>query len=288
MNATALKSEDMVVSDFGTQEFVTVHVGDQILGVGVKEIHDVFALSELTPVPGARKEIAGVLNLRGRIVTAIDARVILGLPPRENGYAGVMAVGVEHKGESYGVLVDSVGEVLRLKDSEFEANPINMDAKWKNISRGIYRLEGKLLMTIDIEKLLVQSNQNLGSKGQNMKSCLVVDDSRVIRKVARRILEDMDFQVNEAEDGQAALRKCQQEMPDAVLLDWNMPVMNGIDFLRELRSSPGGEAPVVVFCTTENDMSSIVEAMEAGANEYIMKPFDSEIVQSKFAEVGLI
>ncbi|WP_240007891.1 response regulator [Pseudaquidulcibacter saccharophilus] len=121
-----------------------------------------------------------------------------------------------------------------------------------------------------------------------MKSCLVVDDSRVIRKVARRILEDMDFQVNEAEDGQAALRKCQQEMPDAVLLDWNMPVMNGIDFLRELRSSPGGEAPVVVFCTTENDMSSIVEAMEAGANEYIMKPFDSEIVQSKFAEVGLI
>lgn len=121
-----------------------------------------------------------------------------------------------------------------------------------------------------------------------MKSCLVVDDSRVIRKVARRILEDMDFQVNEAEDGQAALRKCQQEMPDAVLLDWNMPVMNGIDFLRELRSSPGGETPVVVFCTTENDMSSIVEAMEAGANEYIMKPFDSEIVQSKFAEVGLI
>lgn len=121
-----------------------------------------------------------------------------------------------------------------------------------------------------------------------MKTCLVVDDSRVIRKVARRILEEMDFTVNEAEDGKVALNKCQQEMPDAVLLDWNMPVMNGIDFLKELRSAPGGASPIVVFCTTENDMTSIVAAMEAGANEYIMKPFDSEIVQSKFAEVGLI
>lgn len=120
-----------------------------------------------------------------------------------------------------------------------------------------------------------------------MKTCLVVDDSRVIRKVARRILEDMAFEVTEAEDGSVALRTCQQKMPDAVLLDWNMPVMSGIDFLKELRKTPGGNDPVVVFCTTENDMSAIVEAMEAGANEYIMKPFDSEIVQSKFSEVGL-
>lgn len=121
-----------------------------------------------------------------------------------------------------------------------------------------------------------------------MKTCLVVDDSRVIRKVARRILEDMAFIVNEAEDGQIALAKCRQQMPDAILLDWNMPVLNGIDFLKQLRDTPGGASPVVVFCTTENDMSAIVEAMEAGANEYIMKPFDSEIVQSKFSEVGLI
>ncbi|KAF0114363.1 MAG: two-component system chemotaxis family response regulator CheY [Hyphomonadaceae bacterium] len=121
-----------------------------------------------------------------------------------------------------------------------------------------------------------------------MKTCLVVDDSRVIRKVARRILEDMAFEVIEAEDGSVAMRNCEQHMPDAILLDWNMPVLNGIEFLRALRKSPGGEAPVVVFCTTENDMTAIVEAMEAGANEYIMKPFDSEIVQSKFAEVGLV
>lgn len=120
-----------------------------------------------------------------------------------------------------------------------------------------------------------------------MKTCLVVDDSRVIRKVARRILEDLSFNVDEAADGSEALARCRSAMPDAILLDWNMPVMNGIDFLRTLRADPGGDRPVVVFCTTENDMSAIAEAIESGANEYIMKPFDSEIVHSKFAEVGL-
>jgi len=121
-----------------------------------------------------------------------------------------------------------------------------------------------------------------------MKTCLVVDDSRVIRKVARRILEDLAFRVEEAGDGSEALSFCRSTMPDAILLDWNMPVMNGIDFLRHLRADPGGNRPVVVFCTTENDLSAIAQAIECGANEYIMKPFDSEIVQSKFAEVGLV
>jgi two-component system chemotaxis response regulator CheY len=121
-----------------------------------------------------------------------------------------------------------------------------------------------------------------------MKSCLVVDDSKVIRMVARRILETLDFEISEATDGQEALEVCRVEMPDAILLDWNMPVMNGIDFLRTLRVSEGGDAPVVVFCTTENDMSHIVEAMKAGANEYIMKPFDKEIIEAKFIQVGLL
>jgi two-component system chemotaxis response regulator CheY len=121
-----------------------------------------------------------------------------------------------------------------------------------------------------------------------MKTCLVVDDSRVIRKVARRILEDMSFSVQEAGDGQEALSSCRIAMPDAILLDWNMPVMNGLDFIKKLRADPGGDRPVVIFCTTENDLGAIAQAIEAGANEYIMKPFDSEIVQSKFAEVGLI
>ena len=121
-----------------------------------------------------------------------------------------------------------------------------------------------------------------------MKSCLIVDDSSVIRKVARRILEDLDFKITEAEDGQKALDACQGEMPDAVLLDWNMPIMDGLDFLRLMRELPGGHEPKVVFCTTENDVAHITEALRAGANEYIMKPFDREIVEAKFQEIGLI
>lgn len=121
-----------------------------------------------------------------------------------------------------------------------------------------------------------------------MKSCLVVDDSRVIRMVARKILEELGFTVHEAEDGQAALELCRKEMPDGVLLDWNMPVMDGLEFLKQLRALDGGDAPKVVFCTTENDLNHIQEAISSGADEYIMKPFDSEIVQSKFEQVGLL
>ena len=121
-----------------------------------------------------------------------------------------------------------------------------------------------------------------------MKTCLVVDDSSVIRKVARRILEDLDFVIVEAEDGQQAMVECRHAMPDAILLDWNMPVMDGLEFLGKLRAEAGGDKPKVVFCTTENDVAHIARAMHAGANEYIMKPFDREIVEAKFQEVGLI
>jgi two-component system chemotaxis response regulator CheY len=121
-----------------------------------------------------------------------------------------------------------------------------------------------------------------------MKNCLVVDDSSVIRKVARRILEGLEFQIAEAEDGEQALEACRRQMPDAVLLDWNMPKMDGYEFLRLLRRLPDGDRPKVVFCTTENDVAHIARALHAGANEYIMKPFDKEIVEAKFQEVGLI
>lgn len=121
-----------------------------------------------------------------------------------------------------------------------------------------------------------------------MKICLVVDDSSVIRKVARRILEGLDFQIVEAEDGEQALGACQRQLPDAILLDWNMPKMDGYEFLKALRRLPGGNEPKVVFCTTENDVAHIARALHAGANEYIMKPFDREIVEAKFQEVGLI
>ncbi len=120
-----------------------------------------------------------------------------------------------------------------------------------------------------------------------MRSCLVVDDSRVIRKVARRILEDIGYEISEAADGMEALAWCHAAMPDAILLDWNMPVMTGIEFLRRLRAEPGGQTPVVIFCTVENDLAHINEALEAGADEYIMKPFDGDIVSLKFAEAGL-
>jgi two-component system chemotaxis response regulator CheY len=120
------------------------------------------------------------------------------------------------------------------------------------------------------------------------KKCLIVDDSNIIRKVARRILEDLEFQILEAADGEQAMAACQCELPDAILLDWNMPKMDGYDFLRLLRRLPGGERPKVVFCTTENDAAHIARALQAGANEYIMKPFDKDIVEAKFQEVGLI
>ena len=121
-----------------------------------------------------------------------------------------------------------------------------------------------------------------------MKTCLVVDDSGVVRKIARRILEGMEFTVIEAEDGAVALEACKQMLADAVLLDWNMPVMDGFEFLVQLRRMAGGDVPKVVFCTTENGIDHISRALHAGANEYIMKPFDKDIVIAKFQEVGLL
>ncbi len=121
-----------------------------------------------------------------------------------------------------------------------------------------------------------------------MKTCLIVDDSRVIRKVARQIFESMSYTCSEAENGCIALDACKVNLPDFVLLDWNMPVMNGIEFIRALRILPDGTKPTVVFCTTENDLKHINEALEAGANEYIMKPFDADIIRGKLDQLGLL
>jgi len=117
-----------------------------------------------------------------------------------------------------------------------------------------------------------------------MKSCLVVDDSSVVRKVARRILEDLDYIIEEAEDGQEAFDKCRQEMPDAILLDWQMPVMSGLDFLKLLRAYVGGQVPRVIYMVTENDVGQIALALKAGATDFMMKPFDRDILEGKFAE----
>lgn len=110
----------------------------------------------------------------------------------------------------------------------------------------------------------------------------------MVRKVARRILETHGFTVSEAADGQQALDACRQTLPDCVLLDWNMPVMDGITFLAHLRGEFGPNNPPVLFCTTENEMSQITRALETGAQEYIMKPFDEEILIGKFGQVGLL
>ena len=119
-----------------------------------------------------------------------------------------------------------------------------------------------------------------------MKTCLIVDDSKVIRKVARHILETLDFTVSEAADGREALDCCIACPPDVILLDWNMPVMSGMDFLRALRDTNLGSRPKVVFCTTENGMAYIRAAIEAGADEYVMKPFDRDTLHSKLQIVG--
>ncbi|WP_292069399.1 response regulator [Brevundimonas sp. UBA7534] len=122
----------------------------------------------------------------------------------------------------------------------------------------------------------------------DLTTCLIVDDSRIIRKVARRIVEGLGYEVDEAADGAEALAYCTGAMPDVLLVDWNMPVMDGLSFLRRLRGLPGGDRPKVLFCTIETRPDRIAEALAAGADDYVMKPFDGEILQSKLAEVGAI
>jgi len=120
------------------------------------------------------------------------------------------------------------------------------------------------------------------------RTCLVVDDSRTVRKIARRILETQGYQVLEAEDGRDALTVCRQALPNCILLDWKMPVMDGISFLRALRQEFGADNPPVVFCTTENNLDHIALAMQTGAQEYIMKPFNEGILLGKLEQVGLL
>jgi purine-binding chemotaxis protein CheW len=134
-------------------EYVTFTTADQLFGLPIECVQDVFKPSSITRVPLAGAEIAGVLNLRGRIVTAVELRCRLGLGARVNGQVP-MAIGIELKGESFGLLVDAVGEVLKLADHECEANPINLDRNLGRMSAGVYRLDGHLLVILDIDRVL--------------------------------------------------------------------------------------------------------------------------------------
>jgi purine-binding chemotaxis protein CheW len=136
-----------------TTEYVTATVGGQLFGLPIARVQDVFVLDRLTRVPLAAPEIAGVLNLRGRIVTAIDMRRRLGLaPPGE--VRKRMAIGIEYKGESYGLLIDAIGEVLNLPTAGREANPVNLEPGLARVSAGVHRLEDRLLVVLDVERVL--------------------------------------------------------------------------------------------------------------------------------------
>jgi purine-binding chemotaxis protein CheW len=139
-------------------DYVTFTTAGQIFGLPIARVQEVFRPARITRVPLAGAQIAGVLNLRGRIVTAIDVRRRLGLQAREEGLA-LMAIGIESRGESFGLLVDTLGEVLRLSDSDIEANPINLDRRLADVSAGVHRLDGQLLVVLDIDRVLDVSTE---------------------------------------------------------------------------------------------------------------------------------
>jgi purine-binding chemotaxis protein CheW len=134
-------------------EFVTAWIADQLFGIPIQRVHDVFEAERVTHVPLAPVEIAGALNLRGRVVTAIDMRKRLGLPPREE-VKSQMAIGIDHRGEAYGLLVDSMGEVMKLGHASFDANPINLHKDWAHVCAGLYRLEDRLMAVLDVDRIL--------------------------------------------------------------------------------------------------------------------------------------
>ena len=133
-------------------EFVTVRIAGQLFGLPILEVEDVFAPTGITEVPLSSPEIAGVLNLRGRIVTAINMRRRLNLDDRYDD--GCMAIGIQHHGESYGLIVDSVGEVLRLEKGAIEPNPVNLNPSWSAVAAGIYQLDGELLVVLAVDRVL--------------------------------------------------------------------------------------------------------------------------------------
>ena len=155
-------SNDNKASGEQVIEYVTVMIGGQLFGLPISRVQDVFMPERVTRVPLSAPEIAGVLNLRGRIVTAIDMRRRLGLPPRADDKPA-MAVGIELKGESYGLLIDAVGEVMKLGEETREPNPVNLDARLARVSGGVHRLDGQLMVILDVDHVLNTSAEQIAA-----------------------------------------------------------------------------------------------------------------------------
>lgn len=154
IDPTATKGELELLGRHDTEQFVTVTIAGQLFGLPVLSVHDILGPQKITKVPLAPPEIAGSLNLRGKIVTAINVRQAMGLPPRESGLEKSMHVVVEHEGNGYSFMVDTVGEVLNLGPSEFEKSPATLDPRWLEVSAGVYRLPEQLMIVLDIDKLI--------------------------------------------------------------------------------------------------------------------------------------
>ncbi|MGL4728063.1 MAG: chemotaxis protein CheW [Bosea sp. (in: a-proteobacteria)] len=144
--------------DAGARDFVTLYLGDQMFGLPIDRVHDVFVASQIAGVPLAPREIVGLLNLRGKVVTALSLRARLGMAAAEQGADETtrrdMAIGIDHAGEAYALMVDKIGEVMRLDATTFEANPLHLNANWMALSSGVHRLDGKLLVILDVDAVL--------------------------------------------------------------------------------------------------------------------------------------
>src|SRR6516165_1240230 len=143
-------------------EYVTAMIGGQLFGLPISRVQDVFMPERVTRVPLASVEIAGVLNLRGRIVTVIDMRARLGLPKAADGKPP-MAVGVDLRGESYGLLIDQIGEVLRLPEESREENPVNLDPRMAKLAGGVHRLSGQLMVILDVDRVLEMAHDKMAA-----------------------------------------------------------------------------------------------------------------------------
>ena len=143
-------------------EYVTAVIGEQLFGLPISRVQDVFMPERVTRVPLASREVAGVLNLRGRIVTVVNMRARLGMPKNEDGKPP-MAVGVDLRGESYGLLIDQIGEVLKLPDDGREENPVNLDPRMAKLAGGVHRLDGQLMVVLDVDRVLELSPEMMAA-----------------------------------------------------------------------------------------------------------------------------